>query len=73
MATVFFVLSLLAVVVLLGSVIASAVWLLIRTLRLLRRLFFKPPTPHGLQQRVATDDRARQTMTRGYGPANVAR
>jgi hypothetical protein len=73
MATVFFVLSLLAVLVLFGSVIASAVWLLIRTLRLLRRLFFKPPTPPGLQHRVSTDDRAGRTMARRYGPPNVAR
>jgi hypothetical protein len=73
MSAVFFVLSFVAVLVLFGSIIASAVWLLIRTLRLLRRLFSKPQPPLGLQQRVATDDRAGGTVARRYGPANVAR
>ena len=73
MATVFFILSFSAVLVLFGSAIASAVWLLIRTLRLLRRLFFKPQLPHGLQQRVSTEDRAGAAVGRRYEPANVAR
>jgi len=41
MSVVFFVLSFSAVLVLFGSVIASLVWLVIATLRLLRRLLAK--------------------------------
>jgi hypothetical protein len=52
MATVFFVLSFSAVAVLFGSIIAMVLWLIMRTLRILRRLLFKRARGTDVKMRV---------------------